>query len=94
MGHDAEDYTRRGRRARVISGDRGDSDGCRAVRRCVDFVSLADQKTLIPITGINFAAYEALRGIITPPGQTSVPRKLLCGALAGVLVMYTWSASD
>ena len=33
--------------------------------------------------GINFAAYEALRGIITPPGKTSVSRKLLCGALAG-----------
>jgi len=36
-----------------------------------------------PYVGINFAAYEALRGIITPPGKTSVPRKLICGALAG-----------
>lgn len=36
-----------------------------------------------PYVGINFAAYEAFRGIITPPGKTSVPRKLLCGALAG-----------
>ncbi|KAH8830301.1 mitochondrial carrier domain-containing protein [Flagelloscypha sp. PMI_526] len=36
-----------------------------------------------PYVGINFAAYEFLRGVITPPGQTSVPRKLLCGALAG-----------
>jgi hypothetical protein len=34
-------------------------------------------------TGINFAAYEALRGIITPPGKSSVARKLSCGALAG-----------
>ncbi|TFY50198.1 hypothetical protein EVJ58_g11146, partial [Rhodofomes roseus] len=35
------------------------------------------------VVGINFAAYEALRGIITPPGKSSVPRKLFCGALAG-----------
>lgn len=33
--------------------------------------------------GINFAAYETLRGIITPPGKSSVARKLSCGALAG-----------
>ena len=33
--------------------------------------------------GINFAAYEGLRGVITPPGKTTIPRKLLCGALAG-----------
>lgn len=36
-----------------------------------------------PYVGINFASYEALRGIITPPGKTSVVRKLTCGALAG-----------
>lgn len=38
-----------------------------------------------PYVGINFAAYEALRGVITPPGpaNASVPRKLACGALAG-----------
>lgn len=36
-----------------------------------------------PYVGINFAAYEGLRGIITPPGQTTVVRKLSCGALAG-----------
>ncbi|KAL6310481.1 mitochondrial carrier domain-containing protein [Sparassis latifolia] len=36
-----------------------------------------------PYVGINFAAYEALRGVITPPGKSSVVRKLLCGALAG-----------
>ncbi|KAF8135563.1 mitochondrial carrier domain-containing protein [Boletus edulis] len=36
-----------------------------------------------PYVGINFAAYEALRGTITPPGQTSTVRKLMCGALAG-----------
>ena len=37
-----------------------------------------------PYVGINFASYEALRGIITPPGTNpTAPRKLLCGALAG-----------
>ncbi|KAA1475154.1 mitochondrial carrier [Dentipellis sp. KUC8613] len=36
-----------------------------------------------PYVGINFAAYEALRGVLTPPGKTSVTRKLACGALAG-----------
>ncbi|KAI9461221.1 mitochondrial carrier domain-containing protein [Lactarius psammicola] len=36
-----------------------------------------------PYVGINFAAYEALRGLITPPGKSSVTRKLSCGALAG-----------
>ncbi|KAF8552503.1 mitochondrial carrier [Imleria badia] len=36
-----------------------------------------------PYVGINFAAYETLRGIITPPGQSSTARKLICGALAG-----------
>jgi len=36
-----------------------------------------------PYVGINFAAYEFLRGIITPPGKSSVSRKLSCGALAG-----------
>ena len=36
-----------------------------------------------PYVGINFATYEALRGVITPPGKTSVARKLTCGALAG-----------
>ncbi|TDL24116.1 mitochondrial carrier [Rickenella mellea] len=36
-----------------------------------------------PYVGINFAAYEALRGYITPPGKASVVRKLVCGALAG-----------
>ncbi|EIN11872.1 mitochondrial carrier [Punctularia strigosozonata HHB-11173 SS5] len=38
-----------------------------------------------PYVGINFAAYEALRGVITPPGKSSIPRKLLCGALAGTI---------
>ncbi|KAJ7262204.1 mitochondrial carrier [Mycena haematopus] len=36
-----------------------------------------------PYVGVNFATYEFLRGIITPPGKNSVARKLLCGALAG-----------
>ena len=37
----------------------------------------------LPNLGINFASYELLRGIITPPGKSGVHRKLLCGALAG-----------
>jgi solute carrier family 25 phosphate transporter 23/24/25/41 len=36
-----------------------------------------------PYVGINFAAYEALRGAITPPDKSTVVRKLTCGALAG-----------
>jgi solute carrier family 25 phosphate transporter 23/24/25/41 len=36
-----------------------------------------------PYVGINFAAYEALRGYMTPPGKATVGRKLSCGALAG-----------
>ncbi|KAJ7188303.1 mitochondrial carrier domain-containing protein [Mycena filopes] len=36
-----------------------------------------------PYVGINFAAYEFLRGVITPPGKNSIARKLSCGALAG-----------
>ncbi|KAI0793249.1 mitochondrial carrier domain-containing protein [Abortiporus biennis] len=36
-----------------------------------------------PYVGINFAAYETLRGILTPPGKSGVARKLTCGALAG-----------
>lgn len=39
-----------------------------------------------PYVGINFAAYETLRGIITPPDKTTVIRKLSCGALAGKLL--------
>ncbi|RDB16895.1 hypothetical protein Hypma_002425 [Hypsizygus marmoreus] len=38
-----------------------------------------------PYVGINFAAYEFLRGVITPPGKSSVVRKLTCGALAGTI---------
>lgn len=38
-----------------------------------------------PYVGINFAAYEALRGVITPPGKNNVARKLTCGALAGAI---------
>ncbi|KAF8232189.1 mitochondrial carrier [Tricholoma matsutake] len=38
-----------------------------------------------PYVGINFAAYELLRSIITPPGKSSVARKLSCGALAGTI---------
>lgn len=49
-----------------------------------------------PYVGINFATYEALRGIITPPGQSSTARKLMCGALAGMelSVLVFCSCSD
>ncbi|KAF9437876.1 hypothetical protein BGZ76_010753 [Entomortierella beljakovae] len=38
-----------------------------------------------PYVALNFQAYEVLRKYLTPPGEIapSVPRKLLCGALAG-----------
>ncbi|KAG1771825.1 mitochondrial carrier domain-containing protein [Suillus occidentalis] len=36
-----------------------------------------------PYVGINFATYEALRGVVTPPGKNNIVRKLACGALAG-----------
>ncbi|KAG1742921.1 mitochondrial carrier domain-containing protein [Suillus lakei] len=36
-----------------------------------------------PYVGINFATYEALRGVVTPPGKNNAVRKLACGALAG-----------
>lgn len=36
-----------------------------------------------PYVGVNFAAYEFLRGVITPPGKSNIWRKLSCGALAG-----------
>ncbi|KZT43646.1 mitochondrial carrier [Sistotremastrum suecicum HHB10207 ss-3] len=36
-----------------------------------------------PYVGLNFSCYELLRGIITPPGKETAPRKLTCGALAG-----------
>ncbi|KAG6917226.1 hypothetical protein DXG01_003340 [Tephrocybe rancida] len=38
-----------------------------------------------PYVGINFAAYEFLRGVITPPGKSGIGRKLSCGALAGTI---------
>jgi solute carrier family 25 phosphate transporter 23/24/25/41 len=44
---------------------------------------IATAMGVAPYVGINFAAYEALRGVITPPGKSSIPRKLACGALAG-----------
>ncbi|EPS99909.1 hypothetical protein FOMPIDRAFT_1041944 [Fomitopsis schrenkii] len=53
--------------------------GVRALYRGI----IATAVGVAPYVGINFAAYEALRGVITPPGKSSIPRKLLCGALAG-----------
>lgn len=44
--------------------------------------------------GINFASYERLRMIITPPGKDhSVFRKLACGALAGIFPFITSNGS-
>jgi solute carrier family 25 phosphate transporter 23/24/25/41 len=45
-----------------------------------------------PYVGINFAAYEFLRGVVTPPGKNSVARKLSCGALAGTstILLMLW----
>lgn len=45
-----------------------------------------------PYVGINFAAYELLRSIITPPGKSSVARKLSCGALAGEYFLFSLPA--
>jgi len=53
--------------------------GVRALYRGI----VATAAGVAPYVGINFAAYEALRGYITPPGKTSAWRKLSCGALAG-----------
>ena len=44
---------------------------------------MATAAGVAPYVGCNFATYEFLRGVITPPDNTTVPRKLLCGALAG-----------
>lgn len=44
---------------------------------------MATATGVAPYVGCNFATYEFLRGVITPPDNTTIPRKLLCGALAG-----------
>jgi len=56
-----------------------DEGGVRALYRGL----VATAMGVAPYVGINFAAYEALRGLITPPGKSTVGRKLSCGALAG-----------
>ncbi|KAI0686375.1 mitochondrial carrier domain-containing protein [Cytidiella melzeri] len=56
-----------------------DEGGARALYRGLIPTAMG----VAPYVGINFAAYEALRGVITPPGKSSVVRKLTCGALAG-----------
>jgi len=56
-----------------------DEGGIRALYRGL----VATAMGVAPYVGINFAAYEALRSIITPPGKSTVARKLTCGALAG-----------
>jgi len=57
-----------------------DEGGVRALYRGMATTAVG----VAPYVGINFAAYEALRGIITPPGRNyHAWRKLICGALAG-----------
>lgn len=42
-----------------------------------------------PYVGINFATYEALRGVVTPPGKNNIVRKLACGAIAGTFALHS-----
>jgi solute carrier family 25 phosphate transporter 23/24/25/41 len=56
-----------------------DEGGFRALYRGL----VATAMGVAPYVGINFAAYEALRSLLTPPGKNGVGRKLSCGALAG-----------
>ncbi|KAI0769328.1 mitochondrial carrier [Trametes elegans] len=70
-----EDLTMWGMTRRVVR----DEGGIRALYRGLVPTAMG----VAPYVGLNFASYEALRGIITPPGKSSVHRKLLCGALAG-----------
>jgi solute carrier family 25 phosphate transporter 23/24/25/41 len=60
--------------------------GVRALYRGI----LTTAMGVAPYVAINFAAYETLRGIMTPPGKASVLRKLGCGALAGNLFYARW----
>ncbi|KAH8119233.1 mitochondrial carrier domain-containing protein [Phellopilus nigrolimitatus] len=63
--------------ARTVMRDEG---GARALYRGLPATAFG----VAPYVGINFAAYEALRGVLTPPGaRAGAPRKLACGALAG-----------
>ncbi|KAL1942666.1 hypothetical protein VTO73DRAFT_4906 [Trametes versicolor] len=71
----AQDLTVWGMTMRVMR----DEGGVRALYRGLVPTAMG----VAPYVGINFASYEALRGYITPPGKSSVHRKLLCGALAG-----------
>ncbi|KAK7692662.1 hypothetical protein QCA50_004295 [Cerrena zonata] len=71
----AQDLTMWGMTLKVMR----DEGGVRALYRGLIPTAMG----VAPYVGINFAAYEALRGVITPPGKSSVWRKLSCGALAG-----------
>jgi solute carrier family 25 (mitochondrial phosphate transporter), member 23/24/25/41 len=74
-GYMAADLTMWGMTLKVVR----EEGGIRALYRGIATTAMG----VAPYVGINFAAYEALRGVITPPGKTSVVRKLTCGALAG-----------
>jgi solute carrier family 25 phosphate transporter 23/24/25/41 len=73
--HAASDLTMWGMTLKVVR----EEGGVRALYRGIVTTSMG----VAPYVGINFATYEALRGLLTPPGKSSVPRKLTCGALAG-----------
>jgi hypothetical protein len=47
-----------------------------------------------PYVGINFATYEALRGVVTPPGKNNIVRKLACGALAGTFRLLLFQGAS
>jgi solute carrier family 25 phosphate transporter 23/24/25/41 len=61
-----------------------DEGGVRALYRGMITTAVG----VAPYVGINFAAYEALRGALTPPDKNTVIRKLTCGALAGKILVF------
>lgn len=73
--YSARDLTIAGMTAKIMR----EEGGVRALYRGLVTTAFG----VAPYVGINFAAYEALRGVITPPGKSNVWRKLSCGALAG-----------
>lgn len=73
------DLTMKGMTLKVMR----EEGGVRALYKGMVTTSLG----VAPYVGINFAAYELFRGIITPPGtdKNTAVRKLACGALAGTI---------
>lgn len=75
----AADLTMKGMTYKIMR----EEGGVRALYKGMVTTSLG----VAPYVGINFAAYELFRGIITPPGsdKNTAVRKLACGALAGTI---------